>query len=116
MSGIVTAGLTTAGTLAIVSLSTTESLSDARRLGLRPRAMLALLLPHGLLEIAAFIMAGAAGFGGVPIVIAAAEGNTALTREYVRGSLRLGLASAGVLVVAALLETFVTPVIAGWFI
>ncbi len=73
-----------------------------------------LILPHGIFEIPAIIIAGAAGFK-IPYEIVrylAGKKETVLTREDIKEYLTLALISVILIVIAAFVEIYVTLKIA----
>ncbi|HIP13405.1 MAG TPA: stage II sporulation protein M [Arcobacter sp.] len=80
--------------------------------------ILALTLPHGIFEILAMIIAGAAGFK-IPYEIIrylAGKKETILTREDIKEYLTLALISIILIVIAAFVEAYITPRIAEYFL
>ncbi len=79
---------------------------------------LTLILPHGIFEIPAIIIAGAAGFK-IPYEIVrylAGKKEQPLTKEDVKEYLTLALISIILIVIAAFVEAYVTPRIAEYFL
>ena len=80
--------------------------------------ILTLTLPHGIFEIPAIIIAGAAGFK-IPYEIVrylAGKKEQPLTKEDVKEYLTLALISIILIVIAAFVEAYVTPRIAEIFL
>jgi len=79
---------------------------------------LILTLPHGIFEIPATIIAGAAGFK-IPYEIIrylAGKKEQPLTKEDIKEYLTLALISIILIVIAAFVETYITPRIAEYFL
>lgn len=69
-----------------------------------------LVLPHGMLELAAIFVAGGAGLHvGWALIAPGDRTRTQALREEGRRAVTVALAAAGMLVVAALLEAWITP-------
>lgn len=82
------------------------------------REILLLTLPHGILEIPAIIIAGAAGFK-IPYEIVrylVGKKERILTKEDAKEYLTLALISIVLIVIAAFLEAFITPRVAEYFL
>ena len=80
--------------------------------------VLTLTLPHGIFEIPAIIIAGAAGFK-IPYEIVrylAGKKEQPLTKEDIKEYLTLALISIILIIIAAFVEAYVTPRIAGYFL
>jgi len=80
--------------------------------------ILILTLPHGIFEILAIIIAGAAGFK-IPYEIIrylAGKKETILTKEDIKEYLTLALISIILIVIAAFVEAYITPKIAEYFL
>ncbi len=80
--------------------------------------MLLLILPHGIFEIPAIIIAGAAGFK-IPYEIVrylAGKKEQPLTKQDIKEYLTLALISIILIVIAAFVEAYVTPKIAEYFL
>lgn len=77
-------------------------------------AFLALVAPHGVVELPAIFVAGGLGFHIAAVVLGVFTGGATVTRlvETLRLAYRVLLGLAVVLVVAALIEAFLTPAIA----
>jgi len=76
------------------------------------------VLPHGIFEIPAIIIAGAAGFK-IPYEIVrylAGKKETVLTKEDIKEYLTLALISIILIVIAAFVEVYITPRIAEYFL
>jgi uncharacterized membrane protein SpoIIM required for sporulation len=70
----------------------------------------ALIVPHGVIELTAIVIAGAAGFLIARALLAPGdEGRRAALAFYGREAVQLVAGCAGLLVVAGLIEGFVTP-------
>ncbi len=77
-----------------------------------------LILPHGIFEIPAIIIAGAAGFK-IPYEIIrylAGKKEQPLTKEDIKEYLTLALISIILIVIAAFVEAYITPRIAEYFL
>lgn len=110
LAGLLSAGAVTFVVLLANGIMLGHTIGLAYASGMAPATLSNLLLPHGVLEIGTFCIAGAVGFQGFRI--AADWGRTGWSAVR---SLRLGLVLAfGVLAltVAAVLETFVTGALA----
>ncbi|WP_456329191.1 stage II sporulation protein M [Archaeoglobus sp.] len=73
--------------------------------------LILLTAPHGIFEIPAIIIAGAAGFK-IPYEIVrylAGKKETVLTREDIREYIALSLISIILIVIAAFVEVYITP-------
>ncbi len=80
--------------------------------------ILILTLPHGIFEIPAIIIAGAAGFK-IPYEIVrylAGKKEQILTKEDIKEYLTLALISIILIVIAAFIEAYVTPKVAEYFL
>ncbi len=78
---------------------------------------LTLTLSHGIFEISAIIIAGAAGFK-IPYEIIkylAGKKEQILTKEDIQEYLTLGLISAILIVIAAWIEAYITPRMAEYY-
>ena len=75
--------------------------------------ILAALLPHGVLEIPAIIMgeAAALSFGVMVIMALFSSGKRGLLRANLKQNLRYLVIALGLLVPAAIIETFITPLL-----
>ena len=81
-------------------------------------SFLIIVLPHGIFEIPAIIIAGAAGFK-IPYEIIrylAGKKEQILTKEDIREYLTLALISIILIVIAAFVEAYITPRIAEQFL
>ncbi|WP_457549781.1 stage II sporulation protein M [Archaeoglobus sp.] len=70
------------------------------------------ILPHSIFEISAIIIAGAAGFK-IPYEIVrylAGKKEQVLTKEDIREYLNLALISIFLIIIAAFVEAYVTPI------
>jgi len=79
---------------------------------------LALILPHGIFEIPAIIIAGAAGFK-IPYEIVrylAGKKEQPLTKEDIKEYLTLAVISIILIIIAAFVEAYITPKIAEYFL
>ena len=88
----------------------------AKQIGLTKS--LFLILPHGIFEIPAIIIAGAAGFK-IPYEIVRylmGKKEQPLTKENIKEYLTLALISIILIVIAAFVEAYVTPRIAEYFL
>ena len=87
-------------------------------LGKSPFVLLVSTLPHGIFEIPAIIIAGAAGFK-IPYEIIrylAGKKEQILTKEDLKEYLTLALISIILIVIAAFIEAYITPKIAEYFL
>ena len=108
--GVVSAGLVTIVILLGNGIAVGQLIGFARASGVSELEVANLLLPHGVLELGALCVAGAAGLRGVSL----AFGISRLDRRSLK-SLRLGTVLAfglGALTAAAAIEAFVTAEIA----
>ena len=106
LMGLLSAGAVTFVVLLMNGITLGQTIASAVWSGVPVSAVGELLLPHGVLEIGAFCIAGAVGFQGLRFAL----GRLQVSREGIR-PLRLGLVAAfGVcaLAVAAGVEAFVT--------
>ncbi|WP_457548857.1 stage II sporulation protein M [Archaeoglobus sp.] len=77
-----------------------------------------LILPHGIFEIPAIIIAGAAGFK-IPYEIVrylAGKKEKPLTKQDIKEYITLALISIILIVIAAFVEAYITPKIAEYFL
>ena len=110
LAGLLSAGAVTFVVLLANGIMLGHTIGIAYATGVAPATLSNLLLPHGVLEVGTFCIAGAVGFQGFRIASDWGRGGWSAVR-----SLRLGLVLAyGVLAlaVAAVLETFVTGALA----
>ena len=106
LMGLLSAGAITFVVLLMNGITLGQTIASAVWSGVPVSAVGDLLLPHGVLEIGAFCIAGAVGFQGLRFAL----GRLQVSREGIR-PLRLGVVAAfGVcaLAVAAGVEAFVT--------
>lgn len=106
LMGLLSAGAITFVVLLMNGITLGQTIASAVWSGVPVSAVGELLLPHGVLEIGAFCIAGAVGFQGLRFAL----GRLQVSREGIR-PLRLGVVAAfGVcaLAVAAGVEAFVT--------
>ena len=106
LMGLLSAGAITFVVLLMNGITLGQTIASAVWSGVPASAVGELLLPHGVLEIGAFCIAGAVGFQGLRFAL----GRLQVSREGIR-PLRLGVVAAfGVcaLAVAAGVEAFVT--------
>jgi uncharacterized membrane protein SpoIIM required for sporulation len=83
-----------------------------------PELTLFLVLPHGIFEIPAIIIAGAAGFK-IPYEIVRylmGKKETVLTKEDIKEYFTLALISIVLIVIAAFVEAYITPKVAEYFL
>jgi len=80
--------------------------------------ILVLILPHGIFEVPAIIIAGAAGFKIPYEIIRYLMGKKEqpLTKEDIKEYFKLALISIILIVIAAFVEAYVTPKIAEYFL
>ena len=86
----------------------------ANNCGIHIKEIALLTLPHGIFEIPAIIIAGAAGFK-IPYEIIrylAGRKEQILTKEDIKEYLTLALISIILIVIAAFIEAYITPKIA----
>ena len=89
-----------------------------KRRGFNLSEILALILPHGIFEIPAIIIAGAAGFK-IPYEIVrylAGKKEQPLTKEDIKEYLTLAVISIILIIIAAFVEAYITPKIAEYFL
>ena len=81
-------------------------------------SVILLVLPHGIFEIPAIIIAGAAGFKIPYEIIRYLSGKKEqiLTKEDIKEYLTLALISIILIVVAAFIEAYITPKVAEYFL
>lgn len=111
LAGLLSAGAVTFVILLYNSVQLGVTIGFASRNGMDAQEMAYLLLPHGVLEVGAFFIAGAVGYQGLRLVMEWSRG----AAELIKG-LRLGvvcLYGACALTVAAAVEVFVTVRLAG---
>lgn len=114
-SGLLTGGVTTVSTLSILGFHTAQAAMSAQdRLRLSGAELGALLVPHGVVEVTGFILAGAAGLAGLPLLAAAADGNRMLAVAILRDGARLAGAALGLITIGAVVEVVLTPAFATW--
>ena len=110
LAGLLSAGAVTFVVLLANGVMLGHTIALAYGNGVAPAALSSLLLPHGVLEVGTFCIAGAVGFQGFRIASNWGRHGWSAVR-----SLRLGLVfayGAVALAVAAVLETFVTGTLA----
>ena len=110
LAGLLSAGAVTFVVLLANGIMLGHTIGLAHAAGLSPTTLINLLLPHGVLEVGTFCIAGAVGFQGFRIAVDWERSGWSGVR-----SLRLGLVLAYgtlALAVAAVLETFVTGALA----
>ena len=110
LAGLLSAGAVTFVVLLANGIMLGHTIGLAHAAGLSPATLINLLLPHGVLEVGTFCIAGAVGFQGLRIAVDWGRSGWSGVR-----SLRLGLVlayGALALAVAAALETFVTGALA----
>ena len=110
LAGLLSAGAVTFVVLLVNGIMLGNTIGLAYDAGVAPETLIDLLLPHGMLEVGTFCIAGAVGFQGFRIVFDWERNGWSAVR-----SLRLGLVfayGALALAVAAALETFVTGALA----
>jgi len=116
--GIVTFGSSTLINLSYNGFTFGSIISKSLQIGLRTKEILLLTLPHGIFEIPAIIIAGAAGFK-IPYEIIrylAGRKEQILTKEDIKEYLTLALISIILIVIAAFIEAYITPRIAEYFL
>ena len=110
LAGLLSAGAVTFVVLLANGIMLGHTIGLASATGIAPATLSSLLLPHGVLEVGTFCIAGAVGFQGFRIATDWGRHGWSTVR-----SLRLGLVLAYgtlALAVAAVLETFVTGALA----
>ena len=110
LAGLLSAGAVTFVVLLANGIMLGHTIGMAHAAGLSPTTLSSLLLPHGVLEVGTFCIAGAVGFQGFRIAVDWGRSGWSGVR-----SLRLGLVLAYgtlALAVAAALETLVTGALA----
>ncbi|MCY4012196.1 MAG: stage II sporulation protein M [Gammaproteobacteria bacterium] len=110
LAGLLSAGAVTFVVLLANGIMLGHTIGLAHATGVAPAMLSTLLLPHGVLEVGTFCIAGAVGFQGFRIASDWGRNGWSAVR-----SLRLGLVlayGAVALAVAAVLETFVTGALA----
>ena len=110
LAGLLSAGAVTFVVLLANGIMLGNTIGLASAAGMTPAMLIDLLLPHGVLEVGTFCIAGAVGFQGFRIASDWGRNGWGAVR-----SLRLGLVLAYgtlALTVAAALETFVTGALA----
>ena len=110
LAGLLSAGAVTFVVLLANGIMLGNTIGLAYAAGMTPAMLIDLLLPHGVLEVGTFCIAGAVGFQGFRIASDWGRNGWGAVR-----SLRLGLVLAYgtlALAVAAALETFVTGALA----
>jgi len=118
ISGAVTSGITTFINLFYNGLTFGFLVKEALEKGIPINEVILLTLPHGIFEIPAIIIAGAAGFK-IPYEIIrylAGRKETILTKEDIKEYLTLTLISIILIVIAAFVEAYITPRIAEYFL
>lgn len=71
-------------------------------------------VPHGIIELPALLAAGAAGVAGVPLLWCFASGNRTALRATIIAFAGFAATSLALLVPAAVIECYVTPVFLRW--
>ncbi len=110
LAGLLSAGAVTFVVLLANGIMLGNTIGLAYAAGMTPATLIDLLLPHGVLEVGTFCIAGAVGFQGFRIASDWGRNGWGAVR-----SLRLGLVlgyGTFALAVAAALETFVTGALA----
>jgi uncharacterized membrane protein SpoIIM required for sporulation len=112
-------GATTAGLLAVPGLvglgaQLGAQLAAIHASDIHHRLVLAALLPHGIAEFCAFILAGGVGLSGPGLLHLALAANFTALKAQLRGVFRLAALSLMMLLLAALLEAYLTPVCIRW--
>lgn len=82
-----------------------------------PATAVAAVAPHGLIEVAAYVVAGSVSVRISLLVLARRTempGRTPRTRDVLTGSVTMTLLALGLLAAAAVVEATVTPSIVGW--
>ena len=111
--GLFTGGLATASVLTGATFITTVSVIEVQNAtGLGSGAMFGFIAPHGFLEVLAFVIAGTAGFGGIPTLLLLSAGDKRAAYLQTFRSLGLGLVASLIVAIAAVVEAYVTPLMA----
>lgn len=116
--GAILFGVSTFFNLVANGLITGSSISIAVQNKTYIQKILFLILPHGIFEIPAIIIAGAAGFK-IPCELVrylAGKKEQPLTKEDIKEYLTLALISIILIVIAAFVEAYITPRIAEYFL
>ncbi len=111
-------GTTTVLNLIYNGMNTSLIIRDSLLARTDPISITLLILPHGIFEIPAIIIAGAAGFK-IPYEIIrylAGKKEQILTKEDIKEYFTLALTSIILIVIAAWIEAYVTPRIAEYFL
>lgn len=112
-AGLLTLGVVTLILLLFNGAALSSVLVSAYDGGIMPAALVG-ILPHGPFEIAGLLLAGAVGFAPISIVCRLALGHTVLTKTEVKDALRLIAAALLLTVLAAMVESWVTPSFIEW--
>ncbi|ADC64535.1 protein of unknown function DUF95 transmembrane [Ferroglobus placidus DSM 10642] len=117
LSGTLLLGSTTLVNLMNSGITVARLIILANACNLSLHKFLLLVLPHGIFEIPAIIIAGAAGFK-IPYEIIrylAGRKEQILTKEDIKEYFTLALISIILIVIAAFVEAYVTPRVANTF-
>lgn len=115
LGGIVTLGAQAAIHLGWFGFGLGLSLAEAKLIGVPVSFPLAYLLPHGLIELAGFFLAGSLGFRALMYLIRYLRGGPALKKGELRSSLVVAAVSLGLVLIAGAVECFLTASIARWW-
>ena len=116
--GFLSVGLTTIINIIYNGVYFGYLVAHAVYLGYNIEVIILLTFPHGIFEIPAIIIAGAAGFK-IPYEIVrylAGRKEQPLTKEDIKEYLMLALISIILIVIAAFVEAYITPKIAEYFL
>jgi len=118
LTGILTFGITSLLNIISNGFLLGGNIKIAIKSGASLYNILILLFPHGIFEIPAIIIAGAAGFK-IPYEIIrylAGKKEQILTKEDIKEYLTLALISIILIVIAAFVEAYITPRVAEYFL
>ncbi len=106
--GLVSWGIPTVLATANNAWSLGWTIASALANGMRPSTIAVLILPHGILEIAGFVLGTAVGFQGLRYGVLALRGQLRPTPSVVRGLMVWSVAGMLLLIVAAIVESSIT--------
>lgn len=109
--GIGSAGILTAVQIFWLGVSVGIDVSRTLAAGIDGRVVFWFLFPHGVPEIAGFLLAGSIGLHGAVLFLRYMKGGALVEPGDLRPILPRALVAFGLLAVAGLIEVFLTPVL-----